>query len=203
MMTKSLIFACIGAGILLSSCASSLDKSHADRILRIEGSYTCEKLTKEPARKETLAQADASRVRCAQDSWAIFGNEARFTRSLYQSRDCRTPLGKIQYAAPVERLPDGIAVQGGSCQSVRTNVAWVGERSGKCLYHQQALHRPYPLQKGCHAYIPDLCKSGDTRIELTVPAQELSDDHHEAVSQVSFPDPSTRTPVVCKRYAAE
>jgi hypothetical protein len=204
MTTIPRIFAGVSAGALLFSCASSLDKSPLDRVLRLEGSYTCDRHSRESAgEKETLAQADASRVRCAQDSWSVFGNEVRFTRTLYQSRDCRTPLGKIVYTAPFERLPGGIAVRGGTCQSIRTSAGWVGENDGKCLYHRQTLNLPYPLQKGCHAYIPDLCKSEQTRLELTAPEAELSDDHREAVSQLSIRDPSTGSPQVCKRYAAE
>lgn len=202
-MTITRIFACIAAGTLLASCASKLDKSRADRILRLEGSYTCGPVSKERTRGETPAQADASRVRCAQDSWAVFGSEVRYTRSLYQSRGCRTPLGKIEFRATAERLPSGVAVQGPVCQQVRTNIGWLGERAGKCWLKDQKLNRPYPLHPDCHAYVPEICSDADARIELIAAEAEMIDDRHEPVSELTYLDRKTNTKVVCKRYAAE
>lgn len=195
----------VGVGIIVCSCATQLDRSEADRLMRFEGSYSCDKFTHESSkRRETLAEADASRVRCARDTWAIQGNEVFLTRSLFHTRDCEVPLGRIEFKAPLERLPNGVAVRGtGACQLVRSNVSWLGERSGKCLLKDFALNRSYPLRnKNCHSYIPEVCKSDRARIELTAPQQALDDEHRGSVSELTIDGTDPNSKGVCQRYAA-
>lgn len=191
---------CLGTAALLVACATTLDRSGADRLMRLEGSYTCDSFSLEPSgKKETLAQADTSRIRCARDSWAVQGGEVHFTRSLYHTRNCEVPLGRIQYKSAFERGPHGLSVHGmAECEVVRTNIGWMGERSGKCLLTRLKVNQPYPLRdKYCHAYIPDICKSTRTRIELTAPESELDDEHREPVTRLMVEGGE------CKRYAAD
>ncbi len=97
-MKQNFFIVAFGFAFFGGAC-SSLKDSAVDEKMRFQGSFACAGVSEEnPAKKETLAEADVSRVRCAKDEWQIHGDQILFTRTLYQFKNCENPLGRIQFS---------------------------------------------------------------------------------------------------------
>ena len=180
MMKSVQIFSFSLVLLCLSGCGS-LSNSGFEKKMSEQGTYTCQ--VKSDALKETPAEADVAKVRCYQDLWQINGNDVSFTRTLYQSKQCETILGRIhyQYSSPNDSS---------SCELIRSNLSWTAENNGACMLNHLSLnsaHSINPLLK-CSEHLPSFClQSKNTFLfdpkknsDPNLPAMEImiSDAHH-------------------------
>lgn len=200
MMKQKFIWGLSAAVLLFASC-SSLEKSSVDEEMRFQGSFSCQPRSEENRLvKETLAEADVARVRCAKDSIDFEGQTLKFTRTLFQSLGCEGILGRIQFSEAAQLVSDKFEVQTAHCTLIRVNPSWVGEDSGHCMLNQLNLNTPYPLRKvyACQKYVPAFCKANRS---FDVEADPLKDrKSREPFQRVVIHSASETLPTVCERY---
>jgi hypothetical protein len=182
---------------LLPNC-SSLDQSQYDQNFRMQGTYSCEKFSHEsPALRESLAEADTSRVRCARDEWKILKDRVVFTRSFFQSKECDGILGRVTFSEPLEQKGDHLEVKKVNCHVIRKNPSWLAENSGQCMLNHLKLDTPYDpgVLRNCKTYVPKFCDTGET-IEID-PAEQVSG--RSPYTLLKF-DPAAGQASNCTRY---
>jgi hypothetical protein len=195
-----LAFACI----FLTAACSSLRDSSIDEQMRFQGSFSCGSMSQEnPAKKETLSEADVSRVRCAKDEWQIHGEQVIFTRTLYQLKICENVLGRIEFKSPDESSKKVLRLAPPHCKLVRLNPNWLGEASGKCMLNKLSLSTPYDLKSvyHCRNYVPDFCEAPIAlQIESIKSETDSARDPHD---QIDISREGGSRLMSCKRYEAD
>ncbi len=148
--------------------------------MRYEGTFSCKSTTEEKwGVKETLAEADVARVRCARDEWKILGSKVEFTRTLFQSKDCENPLGRIQFVSKSQVEGKTLTLTAGECKLVKLSPGWIGENSGECMLNELGLHTPYALSSvyHCSNYVPPECKSSGREVQIESKGTDAADVH--------------------------
>lgn len=185
--------------MMVASC-STLDESNFDRSVRYQGTYQCKPFSKEdPKLKETLAEADVGRIRCAKDEWRIEPDQIVFTRSLFQSKNCDGILGRIVYSVPLKKSQEKFHLTQIKCHLVRKNPGWTAEDSGKCMLHKLTLNMPYPTSvlASCSTYIPQVCLTEGSSV--TVQSADQTTDGREPFDRLEF-NSNPGKPETCSRY---
>ena len=200
---KQKIFIIAFGLVFFGGACSSLKDSVVDEKMRFQGSFGCPGISEEdPAKKETLAEADVSRVRCAKDEWQIHGDQITFTRTLYQFKNCENILGRIQFVSPYESGAQQLTIYRPHCKLLRLNPNWLGEASGLCMLNTLALSTPYDLHSvyHCKSYVPEFCSGDQT---LTVSAEGSQSPAHGPYDQIGIGKEGGSIFMSCKRYAAD
>jgi hypothetical protein len=202
MKTKFKILA--SACIFLAFACSSLKDSSVEEQMRFQGSFACGSMSQEnPSKKETVAEADVSRVRCAKDEWQVHGNEVIFTRTLYQLKTCENVLGRIEFKSTQESSTRALLLSAPHCKLVRLNPNWLGEESGKCMLNKLSLSTPYDLHSvyHCRNYVPEFCEAPSAlQIESKKSQNASARDPHD---EIEIDREGGSRVMSCKRYAAD
>ena len=184
---------------------SSLERSEADLHMRAQGSYVCPQVFDHHSKlKESLAETDATRVRCAKDEWKIRPGRVEFTRFLYQTANCENILGQFTFSAPTQSVKGRLIFTKPKCQIIRISQSWLGENFGQCLFKDLQLHQPYDLATSypCNNFVPSECYASTHVIHLDF-MNELPTSTHAPFTQIQVATVPGTSISTCKRYTHE